>query len=81
MTNPRDWTEGDFNQWTLNNVMAVNPLIRFLTSLMFLSDLKGLSRIYYPNSNFLKAINFAKLKDKSKTAIFPQCMKSYETET
>ena len=70
MTNPRDWTEGDFNQWTLNNVMAVNPFIRFLTSLMFLSDLKGLSRIYYPNSNFLKAINFAKLKEKSETAIF-----------
>jgi predicted acylesterase/phospholipase RssA len=70
MTNPRDWTEGDFNQWTLNNVMAVNPLTRFLTSMMFLSSVTGLSRIYYPGSNFLKAIDFDKLKTKSHTSIF-----------
>jgi predicted acylesterase/phospholipase RssA len=70
LTNPRAWTEGDFNQWTLNNMMAVNPVMRFLTSLMYLSDLKGLSRIYYANSNFLKAIDFAKLKQKTHTSIF-----------
>jgi predicted acylesterase/phospholipase RssA len=70
MTNPRDWTEGDFNQWTLNNVMAVNPLTRFLTSMMFLSNVTGLSRIYYPGSNFLKAIDFDKLKTKTHTSIF-----------
>jgi predicted acylesterase/phospholipase RssA len=70
MTNPRDWTEGDFNQWTLNNVMAVNPLIRFLTSMMYLSNVTGLSRIYYPGSNFLKAIDFDKLKTKTHTSIF-----------
>jgi predicted acylesterase/phospholipase RssA len=70
MTNPRDWTEGDFNQWTLNNVMAVNPLIRFLTSMMYLSNVTGLSRIYYPGSNFLKAIDFDKLKTKPHSSIF-----------
>ena len=70
MTNPRDWTEGDFNQWTLNNVMAVNPLTRFLTSMMYLSNVTGLSRIYYPGSNFLDAINFDKLKTKRDTSIF-----------
>jgi predicted acylesterase/phospholipase RssA len=70
MTNPRDWTEGDFNQWTLNNVMAVNPLTRFLTSMMYLSNVTGLSRIYYPGSNFLDAINFDKLKTKRDASIF-----------
>ena len=70
ITNPRDWTEGDFNQWTLNNVMAVNPLIRFLTSMMYLSNVTGLSQIYYPGSNFLKAIDFDKLKTKTHTSIF-----------
>ena len=70
MTNPRDWTEGDFNQWTLNNVMAVNPLIRFLTSMMYLSNVTGLSQIYYPGSNFLKAIDFDKLKTKPHSSIF-----------
>jgi predicted acylesterase/phospholipase RssA len=70
MTDPRVWTEGDFNQWTLNNVMAVNPLIRFLTSMMYLSNVTGLSRIYYSGSNFLKAIDFDKLKTKPHTSIF-----------
>jgi predicted acylesterase/phospholipase RssA len=70
INNPRDWTEGDFNQWTLNNVMAVNPLIRFLTSMIYLSNITGLSRIYYPGSNFLKAIDFDKLKTKPDTSIF-----------
>jgi predicted acylesterase/phospholipase RssA len=70
MTNPKDWTEGDFNQWTLNSVMAVNPLIRFLTSMTYLSNVTGLSRIYYPGSNFLKAIDFDKLKTKTHTSIF-----------
>lgn len=70
MTNPRDWTEGDFNQWTLNNVMAVNPMTRFLVSMMYLSNVTGLSRIYYPGSNFLEAIKFDKLKTKPDTSIF-----------
>ena len=67
---PRAWTEGDFNQWTLNDVMAVNPVVRLLTSLMYLSDVKGLSRIYYANSNFLEAIDFAKLKQKTDNRSF-----------
>ena len=70
LTNPRMWTEGDFNEWALNNVMAVNPVIRFLTSLMYLSEIKGLSRIYYANSNFLKTIKFELLKQKTDTWIY-----------
>ena len=80
LTNPKAWTEGDFNQWTLNNLMAVNPVTRFLTSLMYLSGLKGLSRIYYANSNFLKAIDFAKLKAKNSHIDLSQRLEPDETE-
>jgi len=57
----RKWEDGEFNQWVLNNFMAVNPLSRFLTSMMFLSNINGLSKIYYPDSSFLKKIKFSKL--------------------
>lgn len=70
LTSPQKWTQGDYNQWMLNNVLAVNPLARFWTSMLFLSDVKGLSRIYYPDSTFLKTINFEKLKAPDKPAIF-----------
>jgi predicted acylesterase/phospholipase RssA len=56
------WTEGDLNQLLLNHGLAVNPFIRFITSMIYLSELNGLARIYYPDSAFLKSINFGKIK-------------------
>ncbi|WP_407179573.1 patatin-like phospholipase family protein [Bradyrhizobium sp. STM 3562] len=68
---PKNWTDpGDVNQWVLNHVLAVNPFVRLLTSLMYRSDVSGLSKIYYPNSNFLKAINFEKLYDDRQPYIY-----------
>lgn len=64
------WNEGDTNNWILNHVMAVNPFIRFWTSMMYLSNVNGLSRIYYPDSTFLKAINFGRLAGEDKPFIF-----------
>jgi predicted acylesterase/phospholipase RssA len=55
--------EGDFNRWILNQVMAPNPFIRYLTSLMYLSKFNGLSRINYPDSDFMKKIDFGYLKE------------------
>jgi predicted acylesterase/phospholipase RssA len=55
--------EGDLNRWILNQVMAPNPFIRYLTSLMYLSKFNGLSRINYPDSEFMKKIDFDRLKD------------------
>jgi predicted acylesterase/phospholipase RssA len=55
--------EGDVNRWLLNQVMAPNPFIRYVTSLMYLSKFNGLSRINYPDSDFMKKINFDRLKD------------------
>lgn len=64
------WNEGDANNWILNHVMAVNPFVRFWTSMMYLSNVNGLSRIYYPDSSFLKAIDFKRLSEKDKPFIF-----------
>lgn len=66
--------EGDINGWILNQAMAPNPFVRYLTSLMYLSNVTGLSRINYPNSAFMKSIKFEQLfpdgKDDDKPFIF-----------
>ena len=62
--------EGDFNRWILNQAMATNPFVRYFTSMMYLSNVNGLSRINYPNSEFMKGINFDELEKKGKPAIF-----------
>jgi predicted acylesterase/phospholipase RssA len=66
----KKWDEGDFNRWILNQVMAPNPFVRYLTSMMYLSNVNGLSRINYPDSEFMKKINFEKLLKKEDTFIF-----------
>jgi predicted acylesterase/phospholipase RssA len=53
--------EGDINGWILNQAMAPNPFVRYLTSLLYLSNVTGLSRINYPNSAFMKSIKFERL--------------------
>jgi predicted acylesterase/phospholipase RssA len=64
------WNEGDYNNFVLNNVLAVNPFIRYWTSMMYLSNVTGLSRIYYPESSFLKAIRFDSLARPDKPLIY-----------
>jgi len=53
--------DGDRNAHWLNNVLAVNPMSRFLTSLIYLSGINGLSNIYYKDSSFLDSIGIGKL--------------------
>jgi predicted acylesterase/phospholipase RssA len=65
-----EWSEGDLYRWILNEVMAPNPFIRYLTSMMYLSKVNGLSRINYPNSEFMKSIDFKKLKDRAMPHVF-----------
>jgi predicted acylesterase/phospholipase RssA len=62
--------EGDFNRWILNQAMATNPFVRYLTSMMYLSNINGLSRINYPDSEFMKGINFEELTKDGKPHIF-----------
>jgi len=69
----KKWREGDVNRWILNQVMAPNPFVRYLTSMMYLSNVNGLSRINYPDSEFMKKINFENLLEKggeTKPSIF-----------
>ena len=40
-----EFSEGDFNRWTLNHVLAVNPAVRFLTAMLYKSKVNGLSRL------------------------------------
>jgi predicted acylesterase/phospholipase RssA len=54
----KDFSEGDFNRWTLNDVLAVNPTVRFLTAMLYKSKVNGLSRLHYPDSSFLNQIKF-----------------------
>ncbi len=70
LSDRKKWNEGDLNHWTLNYLLAVNPFIRFWTSMMYLSNINGLSRIYYPESSFLKAIKFKRLFDADKPYIY-----------
>jgi predicted acylesterase/phospholipase RssA len=56
--------EGDFNRWTLNHVLAVNPAVRFLTAMIYKSEIAGLARLYYPDSQFLRQIKFDNLYEK-----------------
>ena len=70
-SDPKSWTsEGDINHWMLNQVLAVHPASRFLTSLIYLSQVNGLSRIYYHDSSFLKSIKFENLFQLSKPFIY-----------
>ena len=62
--------EGDINGWILNQVMAPNPFVRNMMSMMYLSEVNGLSRINYPKSEFMKRINFERLKKAEKPTIF-----------
>jgi predicted acylesterase/phospholipase RssA len=67
LTNP---DQGDINRWILNQVLAPNPFVRYLTSMMYLSHVTGLSRINYPHSQFMKNINFEELGKPGKPFIF-----------
>ena len=70
MSDRSQWNEGDINRFMLNHVLAVNPFVRFWTSAMYLSNMSGLSRICYPESNFMKSIKFNRLFEKGKPFIF-----------
>ncbi len=67
----KNWNStGDINHWMLDQVLAVHPLSRFITSLMYLSPVNGLSRIYYRDSSFLKSIKIENLFKQSNLFIY-----------
>jgi hypothetical protein len=66
---PRQWNQGDLSKLALE-FNASHPAMRFLTSFMYLSNLNGLSRMYYKNSTFLNSINVDRINDPGKPFIF-----------
>ena len=70
MGDPSKWTPANFNHLMLNQVMAVNPMTRFMTSWMYLSKTNGLSRIWYPDSPIVKEINFANLSKPDRPVLY-----------
>jgi len=61
-TDPRPLlSEADRNAWWHNNVLAVNPAVRFMMSLMYLSPINGLTKIHYEDSSFLRSMDFDRL--------------------
>jgi predicted acylesterase/phospholipase RssA len=70
VSEPSLWNEGDFNRFVLNSVLAPNPFVRCWMSMMYLSKISGLSRIYWPESSFMRAIKFSRLYDEGKPFIF-----------
>jgi predicted acylesterase/phospholipase RssA len=65
----RGWTNGDFNQRMLES-MSAHPWTRFLTSMMYLSRINGLSRIHYPGSPFLASLRFGELEKDGKPLVY-----------
>lgn len=57
LTDPARWNEGDIDNLVMES-MAANPMARFMMSLSYLSPVNGMSRIYFKDSSFLKAIDF-----------------------
>ena len=68
--NWKHFSEGDFNRWTLNHVLAVHPVSRFLTALIFKSKINGRTKLHYPDSKFLSDIKFERLYEPGKPYIF-----------
>lgn len=66
---PQQWNKGDWNQLMLDTLGA-NPFMRFFTSLAYLSELNGLSRIYYPESTLARAIDFVSLEHPDKPFLY-----------
>jgi predicted acylesterase/phospholipase RssA len=77
---PQKWTRGDFNAWILNQVLAPNPFVRYLTSLMYLTGVNGLSRINYPDSSFMRSIKFEKLFQPGMPLIFHNAFNLHSQE-
>lgn len=55
-SDPSKWTTQEINYWMLNDVLAVHPFTRYMTSLVYSSEINGLSKIYYDDSPVLKEV-------------------------
>ncbi|HTH16324.1 MAG TPA: patatin-like phospholipase family protein, partial [Magnetospirillum sp.] len=69
-TDPTQWTNSNFNTLILNQVLAVNPWSRFMTSLIYKNNTRGLSRVWYKDSALLARIKFDNLYKPGKPVLY-----------
>lgn len=69
-TQPASWNQGNLNNVLFNGFFRVNPFTRFMTSLAWLGAPAGLSKVYYPNNDFLNSIQFDRLSEAGKPTIY-----------
>lgn len=55
-SDPHRWTVQQLNTWMLNDVLAVHPITRYMTSMIYNSDINGLSKVYYDKSPVLEDV-------------------------
>lgn len=60
LRDPDRWNEGDINEYALDFAGA-HPVTRLLTSLEWLTEINGRSRIHYPEATFAKHLRFGNL--------------------
>ena len=70
MTDPRQWTNSNLNTVILNQILAVNPWSRFMTSMIYKSKTRGLARVYYKDSALLGSIKFDRLSEPGKPVLY-----------
>ena len=63
-------SRAELSAWWLNDVLAVNPVSRFMTSMIYRSKINGVANIYYPDSAFLKSLEIEKLATLDDTEIY-----------
>ena len=69
-TDPSKWHLGNFNHMILNGLMAANPFARFMVGAIYQTPTNGMARSYYPDNDVLKKLNFERLYDEGKPAIY-----------
>lgn len=55
---PSKWNYGEFCHLLLNGLLAPNPAARFLMSMMWKSDLPGISKLWFPHYDLLESLKF-----------------------
>ena len=70
MMSPAEWTAYGVNDLLFNHILPAHPVSRFLTSMIFLSPIEGLSRLYDPRSRILNAIDFDALHAPGKPIVY-----------
>lgn len=69
-TRPQSWTRSGFRDLQHNQIMAVNPMSRWLFAMAFKSNFAGWVALHDPDSAILRSIDFERLKAAGKPFLY-----------